>query len=85
MNGDEDSQSIRHIEDFASIALNGDRAFRQSLRCSRPEGDDEPWMYDLDCSRQPSPACLDLARVGALMQPSLALGSNLKCLTALVT
>jgi hypothetical protein len=72
MNCDKDLQSIRHIEHFASIALNRDCSFHQSLGCGRPEGDDESWTDGVDFLREPAPAYLDLACVGALMQPSLA-------------
>ena len=62
------------------LAPNGDRSSRQPLRRGRAEGDDKPWTYDLDFVEQPSPAYLDLAGVGALMQPSLAARLKLEML-----
>ncbi len=48
MNGDEDPQSVRCIEDGAAIGADGNGPARQPLRRRRAEGDDEPRSYDLD-------------------------------------
>lgn len=72
MNGDQDSQSVCEIEDYAAIALNRDRSSRQNLRRGYSEGGDEPWAYGLDLVKQPPSAYLNFAGVGAFVQPSLA-------------
>src|SRR5580698_9736562 len=72
MNGDEDPQSVRRIEDGAAIGADGDGAAHEPLRRRRAEGDDKPWPYDLDLVEQPPPAYLDLAGVGAFVQSPLA-------------
>lgn len=48
MDRDEDAQSIRRVQDLASVALDGDRPFRESLGCGRPQGDNKPRMNEFD-------------------------------------
>ena len=80
MNGDQDTQSVRHIEDGATVALNWDRPSCQTLRRGCSKSDDKPWAYGLDLFKEPAPANLDFAGVGALMQPSLAARLKLEML-----
>ena len=91
VNGDQDSQSVCEIEDCAAIALNRDRSSRQTLCRGYSEGDDEPRAYGLDLVKQPLSAYLICRHIlislafGRLCSRRLPRGSNLKCLTALVT
>ena len=84
MNGDQDPQSVRHIEHRAAVALNWDRPSCKTLRRGCSKSDDKPWAYGLDLFKEPAPANLDFAGVGALMQPSLAARLKLD-MTVLVT
>jgi hypothetical protein len=54
VNGDEDPQSVRHIEDRVAIGLNWDRSARKTLRSRRSKGDDKPWTDRLDFVKKPT-------------------------------
>jgi hypothetical protein len=56
MNGDEHPQSVRYVEDRASVGANRDSPPRQTLRRGRARSDDEPWMEALGFVEQPPPA-----------------------------
>ena len=85
VNGDQDSQSVCEIEDCAAIALNRDRSSRQTLcrgysRATMSRGP----TASISSSNHLRHILISLA-FGRLCSRRLPRGSNLKCLTALVT
>ena len=68
------------FEDRTAIALNRDRSSCETLRSGRSKGDDKSGVDRFDFVKQPTPAYLDLASVGTLVQPSLAARLELEML-----
>ena len=84
MNGDQHPQSVRQTEDRAAIALNRDRSPRQTLGRRRAKCMSRGPVASISSNSHRRHILISLA-LGRLCSRRLPRGSNLKCLTALVT
>src|SRR5690242_19686380 len=72
MDGDEPRQPAGKGDDAPAIGVDGERFAHEAARGGRAERHDDARPYDLDLVVEPEAADLDLARVGLLVEASLA-------------
>jgi len=85
MYGREHAKPVFEGERVAPVLAHRHWPARETLCRGTAQGDNEARLQDIDLAEQPPLADVDLTRVRLLVQAELAGGSNLKCLTALVT
>ena len=72
MHRHEHPQPARQHERIAAVFPDGDGTASETLGGGRAEGDDKARLQHLDLGEKPSPADIDLARAGALVQPEFS-------------